>query len=429
MATLGVSIVNGIAVQSQANIGSLPLLFSGFNPSAFDPAAQLSTINVSKTVMTYGGSGRLQTINDTLAPTAPTANIMGGTLPNYFVTGGSQVTQFNTGDNPNWQPGWSSQFESVTTSYGSNQQILEQMFLAGPGDHYRVLDNVFNPYTGALWEQYRTSAPPGANGAFVTGNEDITEFNTGDNPNWDYHHWGNNAQVTVTWQDYYARGITTPPPASAGLPSSQANGPSVTVSPPSTASPPLTAAPRVSATDTTTGQPLFVGAHPYAGPVSGLQEEYVNITSDSLNISVATDNWFIHTGSGTDAIATHGGFNVLDGGGGSNFLTGGAGINTFFLDDRIATADIWSSVTDFHAGDAATVWGVTLQDFALAWVDGQGAAGFTGLTMHAAAAAGPTASLTLSGYSQADLNNGRLSVGFGTDPGSGSAFMYIRANG
>jgi hypothetical protein len=73
-------------------------------------------------------------------------------------------------------------------------------------------------------------------------------------------------------------------------------------------------------------------------------------------------------------------------------------------------------------------WGVTPQDFALGWVDGQGAAGFTGLTLHAAEASRPTASLTLSGYSQADLSNGRLSVSFGTDSASGSAYMYVHAN-
>jgi Ca2+-binding RTX toxin-like protein len=214
LATLGVSIVNGIAQQSMANDGSLPIGLSAFNPSAFDPASQLSTINVSNTTMTYGQRGQLQTITDTLVPTKPTANIMGGALPNYFITGGSQVTQFNTGDNPNWQSSWGNQFESVTTSYGSNRQILEQMFLGGPNNYYRVLDNVFNPYTGVLWEQYQTSPPPGPNGAFGTGNEYVTEFNTGDNPDWDYQHWGNNAQVTVTWQDYYASAVTTSPSAS-----------------------------------------------------------------------------------------------------------------------------------------------------------------------------------------------------------------------
>jgi serralysin len=78
---------------------------------------------------------------------------------------------------------------------------------------------------------------------------------------------------------------------------------------------------------------------------------------------------------------------VLDGGTGSNFLSGGSGTDTFFVDDRSASADIWSTVSGFHAGDAATIWGVAPQDFGLAWMDGQGTPGFTGLTLHAT---GPT---------------------------------------
>ena len=160
--------------------------------------------------------------------------------------------------------------------------------------------------------------------------------------------------------------------------------------------------------------------------MSGLQREYIDISTDSLNIGVSTPNWFIHSGSGDDAIAVSSGTNVVDGGTGSNFLTGGSGTDTFFVDDRGSTADIWSTVDNFHAGDAATIWDVTPQDFDLTWVDGQGAVGYTGLTLHATARGEPTASLTLVGYGQADLSNGRLSVSFGTV--SGSAYMYIHAN-
>jgi hypothetical protein len=56
---------------------------------------------------------------------------------------------------------------------------------------------------------------------------------------------------------------------------------------------------------------------------------------------------------------------------------------------------------------------------------GQGTAGFPGLTLHATASGRPTASMTLAGYSQANIINGRLSVLFGTDPVGGSAFMFI----
>jgi hypothetical protein len=180
--------------------------------------------------------------------------------------------------------------------------------------------------------------------------------------------------------------------------------------------------------DVTTGQPVAIVANPYTGPVAGLQNEYINVTSHNLNVATATPNWFVHTGSGDDAIEVNSGTNVLDGGTGSNFLTGGSGTDTFFVDDRAATADIWSTVNNLHAGDAATIWGVTAQDFDLNWMDGEGAAGFTGLTLHATAAGKPTASLTLAGYTSADLNNGRLSMSFGTDPASGSAYMYIHGN-
>jgi Ca2+-binding RTX toxin-like protein len=120
--------------------------------------------------------------------------------------------------------------------------------------------------------------------------------------------------------------------------------------------------PGLSVVDTTTDQSGADSTEPYSGPVPNLQNEYINITSDSLNIGVATD---IHSGSDADAIAVHGGTNVLDGGTGSNFLTGRSGTDTFFVDDRGPSADIWSTVVGFQAGDAATIWGVTPQDFGL----------------------------------------------------------------
>jgi Ca2+-binding RTX toxin-like protein len=83
---------------------------------------------------------------------------------------------------------------------------------------------------------------------------------------------------------------------------------------------------------------------------------------------------FINTGTGNDAInvSAVGGNNVLNGGPGANFLVGGAGDDTFFVDDRDTTADIRSTVSGFHSGDAATIRGVTPQDFNFTWVDGQG---------------------------------------------------------
>ncbi len=190
----------------------------------------------------------------------------------------------------------------------------------------------------------------------------------------------------------------------------------------------MTGTPTVNVLDTTTGKPVLVTVQPYTGPVANLQHEYINITPDNLNVGVTTPNWFIHSGSGEDAISVSSGTNVVDGGTGSNFLTAGSGSDTFFIDDRGATADIWSTINNFHAGDSATIWGVTPQDFGLTWVDGQGATGFTGLTLHATEAGKPTASMTLKGFTMADMTNGRLAVSFGTDPASGSNYMFVHSN-
>jgi phospholipase/lecithinase/hemolysin len=178
--------------------------------------------------------------------------------------------------------------------------------------------------------------------------------------------------------------------------------------------------------DITAGAALPSSAVSYIGPVSGLQAQYISVSPDNLDISAATPGWFIHSGAGNDAIAVSSGTNVIDGGTGSNFLTGGSGTDTFFVDDRGPAAAIWSTLNGFHAGDAATIWGLTPGDFTLSWVDGQGAAGYTGLTLHATEAAGPTASLTLSGYGMADLTDGRLSTSYGTV--GGANYLYVHAN-
>jgi hypothetical protein len=66
--------------------------------------------------------------------------------------------------------------------------------------------------------------------------------------------------------------------------------------------------------DTTTQQSVPAVGQPYTGPVAGLQNQYIYSGTDNVNISVASDNWFLHGGPGNDAIADYGGYNVLDGG-------------------------------------------------------------------------------------------------------------------
>ncbi|MDR3530933.1 MAG: NF038122 family metalloprotease [Rhodopila sp.] len=190
--------------------------------------------------------------------------------------------------------------------------------------------------------------------------------------------------------------------------------------------------PNFAVMDTTTRLTSTSNGTVYTGPVAGLDYQFISATTDSVVITANVSNVFIASGAGTDAlsVANVGGRNVLDGGAGSNFLVGStnaASQDTFFVDDRSATADIWSTMVNVHAGDDVTVWGLTANDFTLAWADGQGAAGFTGLTLHATAAGKPAASLTLPGFASADLSNGRLGVSFGTVDGNTYLHIAVQA--
>jgi serralysin len=185
--------------------------------------------------------------------------------------------------------------------------------------------------------------------------------------------------------------------------------------------------PRYDAVDTTADLGFADVGAPYSGPVAGIQFMYgFPAATDSINISARVPNSFILTGAGNDAIdVSHaGGTNVLDGGTGSNFLVGGTGSDTFFVDDRGAKGDIWSTAAGFHSGDAAVVWGVTAADFRTL-ANGEGANGYQGLTLHIPSAHN-TASLTLSGYTTNDLLNGRLSYSFGEV--DGNSYLYVHGN-
>lgn len=201
-----------------------------------------------------------------------------------------------------------------------------------------------------------------------------------------------------------------------------------TPSPTSMIPPPATPA-NFDVSDQTTGQTGTSAGAAYSGPVAGLTSEIIIATTDNINITSKVPNVFIKSGSGGDAlnVATANGNNILDGSTGSNFMVGGTGNDTVFVDDRFASSDIWSTFSGFHSGDAATVFGVTQAGFDLSWVDGQGAAGFTGLTLHATAAGKPIASLTLAGFTTVDLLNGKLGISFGNEP-DGTPFMFVHGN-
>ncbi len=216
------------------------------------------------------------------------------------------------------------------------------------------------------------------------------------------------------------------------------SAPSVTVIDPPP--PPASGVEQYLVTNITTGVSDWENGQAYNGPVATLQNQFIDITADNVNVTATKPNNFIHTGAGNDAIdlslfeGAGSGTNVVDGGGGSNYVVAsifGNSIDTFLIDQRAATADTWTTVANFHLGDAVTIYGVTPSTVALDWEDNQGAAGSTGLTLHAIAAGKPIASLTLANghftYSKADLSSGRLAVSFGTDPVSGSSYLYIHS--
>ncbi|MDE2384165.1 MAG: NF038122 family metalloprotease [Alphaproteobacteria bacterium] len=187
----------------------------------------------------------------------------------------------------------------------------------------------------------------------------------------------------------------------------------------------------VTVQDKATSGYLSIPVTLYNGPVAGLNFQYIYTGTSSYRVYANADNQFIHTGSGDDRIdfsAVHGN-NVLDGGTGSNFLVGSADLNshdTFFVDDRNLTANVWSTAVNFHKGDAVTVWGVTPTSAAISWVDGQGATGYQGLTLHVLTPGMPAAYLTLAGFTTADLTNGHLTLTYGTS--NGTPYLYIVDN-
>jgi hypothetical protein len=189
--------------------------------------------------------------------------------------------------------------------------------------------------------------------------------------------------------------------------------------------------PALTVLDTSTNTPVAAVGTPYSGPVGGLIQEYINPSTDNLNITATTPNWFLHSGSGMDGIAVSSGNNILDGGTNSNFLTGGSGHDTFYLDDRAPDKPIFSTVANFHSGDSVTVWGVNATDFQMLKLDNQGAAGFTGLDLLFHAAGHIDTSFVLAGYSSADLGNGKLITSFGKTADlpnlPGSQYMTVTA--
>lgn len=167
---------------------------------------------------------------------------------------------------------------------------------------------------------------------------------------------------------------------------------------------------------------------PTANGPSYIHSQYIYAGSDAMAASTSVANVFIHTGSGDDAIQVSSGQNVLDGGLGSNFLSGGTGTDTFFTDARNAGV-VWNTIRDFHAGDAATLWGFDVKVSSYHWDSGlSGAAGSQGATLRADIVGGLgrtgdsiDASITFAGMSLQQAQGLRVSTG--TQPGG--TYLYL----
>ena len=185
-------------------------------------------------------------------------------------------------------------------------------------------------------------------------------------------------------------------------------------------------------TDTAAGASGQVRGDAYAGPVAGLQRQYIWPGADGVAIAAMVGDVFLHGGAGDDALSVSSGTNVLDGGTGSNFLTGATGADggtdTFFVDGR-GGGVTWSTVVNFHRGDAVTVFGFQAGVSTRPWTAVDGAQGYQGATIHAelgGAGTGVNASVTFAGISQADAD-AKFTVLTGTV--GDASYLYVAYTG
>jgi len=346
---------------------------TAFALTVVDVATTLATADTATSVLVIG------------SPPQPTP-LIAGTIAGQTVAPGSAISPFNavTVSDTNANPS-----DSATLTITGGGTLAGPGLTAGANNTYTLAATTPAILTGELQKLVFT-APPLAAGA--TANTSTIALTVADG-----------GQTTT---DTTTTVIEQPPP------------------PP----PPGNFA----VSDQTTGQVTAVNGNPYSGPVPGLAQQLILVTPDNLNITANVPNVFIHSGAGTDAlnVSRMNGNNILDGSTGSNFLVGGSGLDTFFLDDRNLTADVYSTVVNFHAGDNVTIFGVTASD-PVAIQDNQGAVGAKGLTYTFVVPGKPNASIVIAGYNTGDLTNGRLAVNFGSNadipgqPGSGGPYLNI----
>jgi Ca2+-binding RTX toxin-like protein len=148
----------------------------------------------------------------------------------------------------------------------------------------------------------------------------------------------------------------------------------------------------------------------YSGNTTWLNNEFIAVNAQNLNIIATTPSVFMHGGAGNDALVASSGNNLIDGGFGSNFLTGGSGQDVFYLDAADGQRT-WSTIVNFHAGDQLTIWDIAPSVKGITWQNNLGAAGYTGATATVTSLSGYTESVTLAGWSAAQANGLALDIG------------------
>lgn len=200
-------------------------------------------------------------------------------------------------------------------------------------------------------------------------------------------------------------------------------------------------APAFAYTDTTSSTAGAVTPDLYSGPMNYLQYQYIWSSTDNVAIGANRNNAFLHGGTGDDALAVQGGSNVLDGGAGSNFLVGGTGADggtdTFFVDGRASNVTnaqgapvTWDTLVNFHHGNALTMFGFTAGVSTSPLSDGEGAAGYTGVTIHSelgGAGTGVNGSVTFAGISLAQAQ-ANFAFSYGTT-NAGDNYMQVTYTG
>jgi hypothetical protein len=169
----------------------------------------------------------------------------------------------------------------------------------------------------------------------------------------------------------------------------------------------------------------LVPSSPYTGAVPGITDQFIDVNPVNLVIAATGPNIFLRSGAGNDALLVVAGRNVLDAGTGSNFMVGGTNsTDTFFVDGR-GTGVTWSSIIHFHPGDDATIWGWNQGVSKMTWADGQGAAGYTGATVHIQLAGNGVIndSMTFVGYTVAQAQKFAMSAGVV----QGNAYLHFAA--